>query len=176
MPFSEAGFQSFNETYVGALDRWGLLQQARSPLARSNVCPKIAPPTEPVSHAFCYTRPAAGKSASFVISGSGEVAEGLGNYRDHIVRFGDTSPAGLREKALYVLDIMEIRLAALGLVWGDTTHTQIYAVHDLYPFLAEDLVQRGAARRGFTWHHDRPPVAGIEFEMDCRATPVEFTL
>jgi hypothetical protein len=173
-PFSEDGFRSFNEDYVGVLHRWGLMQEGRSPLARSNVCPAIAPPSEPAFHAFCYTRPATGKMDAFVISGSGEVQEGLGNYRDHIVRLGDTSAEGLREKARYVLAIMERRLAALGLGWGDATHTQVYTVHDLYPFLAEDLVRGGAARRGFMWHFDRPPVAGIEFEMDCRATPVEL--
>jgi hypothetical protein len=36
------------------------------------------------------------------------------NYRDHIVRLGDTSPAGLREKAHFVLDEMERRMGALG--------------------------------------------------------------
>lgn len=175
-PFSEAGFRSFNEQYVNALDRWGILQEGRSPLARSNVCPEIAPPSEPSFHAFCYTRPSTGGAPSFVISGSGEAPEGLGSYRDHIVRFGDTSREGLREKALYVLTVMESRLAALDLGWADTTNTQVYTVHDLHPFLAHDLVQRGAARLGFTWHFDRPPVAGIEYEMDCRATPVELVI
>jgi hypothetical protein len=175
-PFSEAGFRSFNENYVGALDSWGILQEGRSPLARSNVCPEIAPPSEPAFHAFCYTRPASNGIPSFVIAGSGEAPEGLGNYRDHIVRFGDTSRQGLREKALYVLNVMECRLAAMELGWEDTTHTQIYTVHDLHPFLANDLVQRGAARLGFTWHFARPPVAGIEFEMDCRAIPIELVI
>ena len=175
-PFSEAGFRSFNESYVSVLDRWGILQEGRSPLARSNVCPAVAPPPEPAFLAFCYTRPAAGGAPSFVIAGSGEVPEGLGNYRDHIVRFGDTSPQGLREKALYVLDVMERRLAALGLGWADCTQTQVYTVHDLHPFLAGDLVARGAARLGFTWHFDRPPVAGLEYEMDCRGIPVELVV
>jgi len=41
-------------------------------------------------------------------------------------------------------------------------------VHDLYPFLADEIVRRGAARAGLTWHFCRPPVRGLEFEMDCR--------
>jgi hypothetical protein len=73
-----------------------------------------------------------------------------------------------------VLGEMERRLAALGLGWPDTTDTQVYTIHDLHPFLAEDLVRRGAARRGFAWHFARPPVVGLEFEMDCRGVPIEL--
>jgi len=175
-PFSEAGFRSFNEHYVGMLDRWGILQEGHSPLARSNVCPAVEPPSEPSFHAFCYTRPAIGGLPSFVISGSGETTEGLGSYRDHIVRYGDTSRDGLRKKALHVLSVMERRLATLDLGWADTTHTQVYTIHDLHPFLADDLVLRGAARCGFTWHFDRPPVVGLEYEMDCRGVPVELVV
>lgn len=175
-PFTEAGFRTFNEGYVGTLGRWGIFQEGRNPVARSNVCPEVAPPAAPGFHAFCYTRPAAGKAPSFVIAGSGETPEGQGNYRDHIVRMGDTSPEGLREKAMYVLDIMERRLGALQVGWEDTTQTQIYTVYDLHPFLAECIVKRGAARRGFTWHFDRPPVIGLDFEVDCRGVAVELFL
>ena len=44
--------------------------------------------------------PAAGASGSFIIAGSGEAEEGHASYRERTVRFGDTSPAGLREKAV----------------------------------------------------------------------------
>jgi hypothetical protein len=30
-------------------------------------------------------------------------------------------------------------------------------------------VRRGAARAGLTWHYARPPVEGLEYEMDCRS-------
>src|SRR5690606_4844133 len=46
-PFSEAGFKAFNEVYVGTLERWGVFKDGRNPVARSNVCPEIAPPPEP---------------------------------------------------------------------------------------------------------------------------------
>ena len=45
---------------------------------------------------------------------------------------------------------MERRLAAFGLRWTDTTATQVYTVHNLYPFLADEIVRRGAARSGLT--------------------------
>jgi hypothetical protein len=42
-------------------------------------------------------------------------------------------------------------------------------VHDLHGFLADEIVRRGAARTGLTWHYARPPVQGLEYEMDCRS-------
>ena len=167
-PFTEAGFRTFNEAYVRTLERWGLYTDGVNPVARSNVCPEIRPPQTPSFYAFCYTRPVEGAPPSFVVAGSGEAPEGRGDYRDHIVRRGDLSPESMREKARYVLGEMERRLSALGATWADTTATQVYTVHDLYPFLADEIVQRGAARDGLTWHYNRPPVVDIEYEMDCR--------
>ena len=68
---------------------------------------------------------------------------------------------------------MERRLAALGFAWADTTATQVYTVHDLHPFLADEIVRRGAARAGLTWHLCRPPVVELEYEMDCRGASEE---
>jgi hypothetical protein len=79
----------------------------------------------------------------------------------------------MREKALYVLGEMERRLGLLGFAWRDTTASQVYTVHDLHPFLESEIVRRGAARAGLTWHYARPPVRGLEYEMDCRAVADE---
>ena len=95
------------------------------------------------------------------------------NYRDHIVARGDVTPAGIRRKALWVLGEMERRMAALDASWRDATAVQLYTVHDVHPFLAEESVGRGAARHGVTWHFNRPPVQEIEYEMDCRSVPFE---
>ncbi|MCB1501683.1 MAG: hypothetical protein KDK07_18175 [Bauldia sp.] len=172
-PMSEPEFRAFNELYVGVLRDWGIVTDGGNPVARSNVCPEIAPPPEPSFHAFSYTVPAGGSAPSFVIAGSGEVPEGKDNYRDHIVRPGDTSAAGLRAKADYVLAEMERRMAAFGHGWTETTAVQAYTVHDLHPFLADALVARGAAAHGLTWQFCRPPVAGLDYEMDCRGVGVE---
>jgi hypothetical protein len=91
-PMSEAAFRSFNEVYVDRLARWGTFVDGANPVARSNVCPGLSPPGEPSFHAFSYTVEDAGARPSFVIAGSGEVPEGKANYRDHIIRPGDTSP------------------------------------------------------------------------------------
>ncbi len=174
-PFTEEGFHAFNESYVQRLHAWGLYDGRRAAVARSNVCPAVAPPPVPSFHAFTYTEPSRGIApASFVISGSAEAPEGRGNYRDHIVRRHDLSPEGLREKARFVLAEMERRLAALGFSWADVTATNVYTVHDIHPFLAEEIVRRGAARGGLTWHYCRPPVRDLEFEMDCRGVAHEY--
>lgn len=175
-PFTEEGFVAFNHAYAAVLKEWGVLRDGRNPVARSNVCPEIAPPAEPGFHAFCYTLPDAGASPSFVVAGSGEAQEGRGNYRDHTVAPGDTSPVGMRAKACFVLDEMERRMAALGADWRATTAVQAYTVHDIHPFLAEEVVRRGAARHGLIWQFCRPPVLGLDYEMDCRGIPVERVL
>jgi hypothetical protein len=172
-PMSEALFRAFNKLYVGVLSDWGIVADGRNPVARSNVCPELDKPSEPSFHAFSFAVPADGAAPTFVVAGSGEVPEGKDNYRDHIVRPGDTSPGGLRAKADYVLGEMERRLASLGHGWADTTAVQVYTVHDLHPFLGDAIVARGAAPLGLTWQFCRPPVAGLDYEMDCRAIAVE---
>jgi hypothetical protein len=166
-PFTEEGFAAFNKVYGGVLREWGLFRDGLNPVARSNVCPEIAPPAEPSFHAFVFTVKEQA-APSFAVAGSGEAPEGRGNYRDHIVARGDLSPAGLRSKARWVLGEMERRMGLLGAGWKDTTGVQVYSVHDIHPFLGEELVARGAARHGVTWQFCRPPVVELEYEMDCR--------
>lgn len=172
-PFTDAGFIAFNRDYVGTLERWGIFANDRNPVARSNVCPEIDPPGTPSFHAFCYVAPAAGEGPSFVVAGSGESMEGTGPYRDKTVRYGETDPDAIAEKARYVLGVMETRMAALDAGWGTTTAVQVYTVHDVYPFLGTEIVGRGAARHGLTWQFCRPPVVGLEYEMDCRGVAME---
>ena len=173
-PFTDDGFRAFNRVYVGTLERWGLFRDEANPVARSNVCPPIDPPAAPAFHAFCFTRPSDDAAPAFVVSGSGEAREGGGaSYRERTVRYGETGPDALAEKARHVHGEMERRLAALGVGWADCTATQVYTVHDLHPFLADDIVRRGAARAGLTWHYARPPVEGLEYEMDCRGVALE---
>jgi hypothetical protein len=172
-PFTEEGFKAFNEIYIETLIEWGIMKDGVNPVARSNVCPEIAPPAEPSFHAFSFTVPAKDAAPSFVVAGSGESVEGKANYRDHTVRLGDTSPEGMLEKAKYVLGEMERRMSAFGGSWRDTTGVQVYTVHDIHPFLASELGRRGAARHGVTWHFNRPPVVGLDYEMDCRCVHSE---
>ena len=167
-PFTESGFVKFNGEYTSTLKAWDLMPDGVNPVARSNVCPKIDPPAEPGFHAFSYTVPATNAPASFVVAGSGEAPEGKSNYRDHAIRLGDTSPAALLEKAKWVLGEMERRMSAFGGEWSQVTATQLYTVHNIYPFIESEIGQRGIFRQGLTWHLNRPPVQDLEYEMDCR--------
>lgn len=176
-PFSEQGFADFNRIYVAKLEEWGLFRGGVNPVARSNVCPEIDPPRGPGFYAFCYTVPvSAPGTPSFVVAGSGECPEGRANYRDHIVRRNDVSPDGLREKAKWVLGEIERRMQGLGFSWADATASQLYTVHDVHPFLADELVARGATPGGLAWHFARPPVVDLDYEMDVRGVPRELVL
>jgi hypothetical protein len=122
----------------------------------------------PSFYAFSFTIEATQAMPTFVVAGSGEVAEGLaGSYAERAIRRGEATPDAIREKARYVLGEMERRLSLLGFGWPDTTIVQIYTVHDLHPLLPDEIVRRGAARFGATWHYARPPLLGLEYEMDC---------
>ena len=107
---------------------------------------------------------------------SGESIEGNATYRERTVAYQDISPAGMRAKAKHVLEVMEARMRALGFSWADTTDLQVYTVHDIFDFLPDEIVRRGAARNGATWHFARPPVIDLEFELDCRGIDSERVL
>lgn len=166
--FTDDGFRKFNQHYVKTLAEWGIYDGKTNPVARSNVCPEIDPPSEPSFYAFSFTRPSQSASRTFVIAGSGEAQEGAASYAERTVRYRDLSPEGIAEKVRYVVGVMEKRMAEFGSGWQDATATQTYTVHDFHPVFAEAIVGRGAARAGLTWHFARPPVIDLEYEMDCR--------
>ncbi len=158
------------------LARWGLYRDGVNPVARTNVCPEHDKPAGVSLCAFSYTVPSNAARRSFVVAGGGEAQEGKATYQETIVALGDTSPEGMRAKVRYVVREMEQRLAALGFSWGDATSTQAYTVHDIGPLVGPEIVARGAAASGLTWHYCRPPVANLDFEMDVRGIMHELVL
>src|SRR5438552_7838808 len=139
-PFSEQGFHDFNREYVKTLARWGIYQDEKNPVARTNVCPEYGKPAQPVLHAFSYSVPAPGaKRGSFIIAGGAEVRDGEGSYASRTVRNGETSPEALREKLRYVASEMERRLAALGFAWKDAVSVQAYSVRDIGALFGPEL-------------------------------------
>jgi hypothetical protein len=76
-------------------------------------------------------------------------------------------------KARWVLDEMERRMSALARDWKQTTGVQLYTVQDIFPILENELGRRGGFRNGPTWHFNRPPVVGLEYEIDCRCMHIE---
>jgi hypothetical protein len=169
------GFRAFNEVYVEVLKRWNLFRDGLNPVARSNLEPHFAPPAEPCFYAFCYTVPANNAGTSFVVAGSGEWPEG-GKFPEDIVARGDSSPAGLQQKARFVLGKMQDRLSGLGASWREATAIQVCTVHDIHPILSGELLPRAGNGAGLTWHYCRPPIEELEYEMDVRGVAVERIL
>ena len=163
-PFSFAGFADFNRGYVAVLERWGLFRDGRNAVARSNVAPEVDAPAEPSFYAFSYTVPAAYEGRDFVVAGSGEWPEG-GRFPEDIVQ-------GLPNKVAWVLDMMETRMRGLGgFGFSQASAVQVYTVQR---FPMDLVAQRAGA--AVTWHYCRPPIEGLEFEMDARSISVERRL
>jgi len=175
-PFSEQGFDDFNREYVKTLTRWGIFRNDVNPVARTNVCPQYDKPRAPMLYAFSYTVPARSRRGSFIVAGGAEARGGVENYASRTVRYGDTSLEGLREKVRFVVDLMAARLKALGFSWQDAISTQAYTVHDIGALVGPEIAERAAAAGGVSWHLARPPVVGLEFEMDVRGAAREIVL
>jgi len=184
-PFTDQGFYEFNRAYVTTLERWGIYRggdQPVNPVARTNVCPMYDKPAEPVMHAFSYTVPVpAGndrgmRRGSFITAGGGESRESGETGRARVVRPDDTSPEGMREKVSFVVAKMERRLELLGFSWKDAVTTQAYTVQNIGHLVGEAIAARGACAGGLVWYYARPPVIGLEYEMDVRGAAREIVI
>lgn len=148
-----------------------------NPVARTNVCPMYNEPPVPSMLAFTYTVPAAKPARqTFMLAGGGDTRPGSQPYSERIVRFGDTSAEGLREKVIYVIEEMERRLKILGFAWPDAVSAQAYTVQNIGHLVGEELARRGAMDAGLVWYYARPPVIGLEYEMDVRGTARELII
>ena len=169
-PFTMQGFIEFNRGYCSVLAEWGLFLDGVNPIARTNVCPLAMDGPEPLVHAFSFMRPNVGlQRQTFIGAGAGELVEG-NLVNDGILRRGETSDEAIAEKARYVCEVMTERLRCLHGTWDEVTAINVYTIHPLHR-LMESLVLPvlpAARRHGVTWHYTRPPVIGIEYEMDLR--------
>jgi hypothetical protein len=179
--FTDQAFYEFNRAYVVTLERWGIYRggaEPANPVARTNVVPMYGAPAEPVMHAFSYTVPARAGSVrgSFITAGGGESREGGETGRARIVRPDDTTPEGMREKVRFVVEKMAQRLELLGFSWKDAISTQAYTVQNIGHLAGEEIAARGASEGGLVWYYARPPVVGLEFEMDVRGAAREIVI
>ena len=175
--FSFAGFHEFNVGYVKVLTDWGLVQGGLNPVARSNVCPVFEPPKEPMFHAFTYTVPDPGDASGmdYVVAGSGEWPEGQA-FPEAIIARDDLSASGLAAKVQFVIQTMRARCVGLGGNWGRLTAAQVYTVQNFHALIESHLGEAGLTRNGLSWHFCRPPIIGLEFEMDVRSVMSELVL
>lgn len=175
--FDEKGFGEFNRDYVAQLGRLGVYEKGVNPVARTNVCPEHDKPEVPSIFAFSYTVLAEDKeSRSFSLSGCSDSHPGTAPYRERIVYPGDASPEGLRVKVEFVVAQLERRMALLGFSWQDAVTAQVYTLRDFRQAVIEALARRRATRGGVTWYCVRPPLVGLEFEMDVRRVMRELIL
>jgi len=175
-PFTFDGFAKFNEGYRALLGEWDILVGDDNPIPRTNVAPVIAAPGEPSLYAFAYTIGGTTLAPTFVVAGAGEMRD-RAQGADGIVRRGDTSPDGMREKARFVMNVMQERMRALGADWRRATAIDVYTAQPIHDYLDDILRPAGpAAIHGVRWFPSRPPIQGLEFEVDLRGVARELVL
>jgi hypothetical protein len=175
--FTEAGFSAFNARYIAILRDFGWSEVGgTNPVTRTNVCPSDQTLSDASVYAFSYTLEEVGARPSFVLAGAVDLMPGDKDLRDLVVALDQVDPAGIRKKADHALDDLETRMSRLGFDWSMTTGNGLYCVHDIFEALTGEIAVRGAAPAGITWHLCRPPISGLEFEMDTRSVPVERTI
>jgi hypothetical protein len=175
-PFTFDGFAAFNEGYRTVLSEWKILVADDNPIPRTNVAPVVAAPAEPSLYAFAYTVQGATPTPTFIVAGAGEMRD-RAQGRAGIVRVGETSADAMREKARFVMAIMRERLSALGGEWSRVTVIDVYTAQPLHELIGEVLTPAGAtAIHGVRWFPSRPPIQGLEFEVDLRGVGREVVL
>lgn len=164
---SEAQFFEFNCGYVKVLANWGIFENNLNPVARCNLVAAENGPARPSIYAFSYTVPteAAVNIPNFKTSGAAECPDRPG-YRDNIVRLGEVTPDALLDKLTYAMGDIDLRLALMGVSWSDINKVHLYSVHNLHPIMHQQLLSKGCALKGISWHCVRPPVEDIEIEID----------
>jgi hypothetical protein len=165
------GQGTFNAGYLSFLEEWNLFVDGLVPVGRTNVAPGVDPPSEQVLHGFSYTVPTSisGRSPTFVVAGAAEPPE---------IRAGETSINALREKTAAAMAIMRERLYGLGATWDDVTDVGVYTIHDILPYLVDEILTkvRPATRYGIHWYYSRPPITDREVEIDLRGIRTDIRI
>ena len=74
----------------------------------------------------------------------------------------------MRQKAARVVKTMQERLSGLGMEWKDVTGVNVYTSAQNADWLSSELLPRmdAEAIHGIHWYLSRPPIIGLDFEMD----------
>jgi hypothetical protein len=174
-PLAFADFADFNRGYIQLLADSGLQVGGLGPMARTNVAPAAWQLAEPSLYAFSYTVAHAEAAAAFVLAGAGDLRPGSAGA-DGVVRWGETTPEALREKAVFTVGELDAAARNLGVAWRSATRVNLYTVHPVDSFLTDVILGEvaGAATHGLHWFYSRPPIADMEIEIDARSVSEEI--
>jgi hypothetical protein len=59
---------------------------------------------------------------------------------------------------------------------GRCDRDEVYTIFEIHPLLADEFVRRRAMSGGLVWHFARPPVQGLDFEVDVRRVACELVI
>lgn len=172
-PLAKKDWSTFNIPYLAQLRKWGLIFGEQSGVCRSNIALALHPPATTSLCAFTYTAPTSAKYKTFFLSGQADIDDG-----GKAIAEGETGPAAMQKRARYTIDTVGATLAKLGASWQETTQIALFHVHDI-PDLwgAQFLGSLGEAlSRGVLVYRARPPIAGLEVELEARAVRHEIVV
>jgi hypothetical protein len=111
-------------------------------------------------YAFTYSVPGGRTQRAFRLSGATETTR-------------DGSPA---DSLLSIVDVLDARMAELGVSWDDATAVSVYGARAaaVEPRVVARLGAAGL--HGVTWFPSVPPIQGFDFEIDARGVCTELTL
>lgn len=160
-PLTESDFDSFNRGYVSKLKGLGLEVDGLMPAARTNVAPTEGEVSEPSVYAVSYIVPARRAGRGFVLSGVPE-----------------TEPGDRTTMVDSMIGALTARLTELNGSWNDVTAIQLYGVDDFKDLIAETVLSRSGrtALPTIQWFPSRPPIEGLNLEVDIRSAGVELVL
>jgi hypothetical protein len=75
------------------------------------------------------------------------------------------------------MTIMQDRMRELGAAWNRVTAIDVYTAQSIHGYLEDILKPAGpAAIHGVRWFPSRPPIEGLEFEVDVRGVGRELVV
>ena len=172
-PLAMKDWSSFNVPYLAQLRKWGLIFGDQSAVCRSNIALALNAPTTTSLCAFTYTAPTSAKNKTFFLSGQADI-----DAHGKAIADGDTGPAAMQQRARFTIDTVGATLAKLGVSWQDTTQVAFFHAHDI-PDLWEPKLLGSigeALSRGVLVYRARPPIAGLEVELEARAVRQEIVV
>jgi enamine deaminase RidA (YjgF/YER057c/UK114 family) len=172
-PLAFKDWSTFNVPYLAQLRKWGLIFGDYAGVCRSNIALATYAPAVTSLCAFSYSVPASVQGKTFFLSGQADIDAGGKAIAD-----GDTTAAAMRQRTRYTIDTVGATLAKLGASWEDTTQIALFHVHDIPDLWGAQLLGSlgGALRRGVLVYRARPPITGLEVELEARAVRQEIVL